>query len=72
MDIKKVLGNNVRRLRTEAGMPQDKLAELMGVDQSYVSHLENGKKNPTIDTVSLAAQALGSTPADLLRETSHD
>lgn len=68
MDIKKTLGKNVRRLRTEAGMSQDELAVRMGVDQAYVSHLEAGKKNSTIDTIWLAAQALGATPAELIQE----
>lgn len=36
-----IIGANVRRLRTAAGMSQEKLGEAMGVHQSVVSYWEN-------------------------------
>jgi transcriptional regulator with XRE-family HTH domain len=59
MDIRKIVGANIRRLRIEAGIPQEELAARMGVDQGYVSKLEAGQRNPTITTIGNAAKALG-------------
>jgi transcriptional regulator with XRE-family HTH domain len=66
MDIRRILGANVRRLRIAAGMSQEELAVRMGVDQGYVSSLEAGHRNPTIVTVWHAALALKTSPARLL------
>jgi len=68
MDIRQILGHNVKALRTAAGMSQETLAARMDVDQAYISRLEAGEKNPTILTVWHAAQALGTTPGGLMQE----
>jgi len=39
-DVRRMVGRNVRRLRTAAGLSQAELAERMGVDRGYVSGLE--------------------------------
>ena len=65
MDIRRVVGKNVRRYRIEADLSQEDLAAGMGVEQRYVSQLEAGKRNPTIVTIWHAAEALGVRPAAL-------
>ena len=45
MDIRRVVGKNVRRYRIEAELSQEELAAGMGVEQGYVSRLEAGKRN---------------------------
>jgi transcriptional regulator with XRE-family HTH domain len=67
MDIRWVVGENVRRCREAAGISQEELAARMGVEQGYVSRLERGGKNPTIVTIWHAAEALGVPPAVLFR-----
>ena len=67
MDIRRVVGKNVRRYRIEAEISQEELAAGMGVEQGYVSRLEAGKRNPTIVTIWHAAEALGVRPAALFR-----
>jgi transcriptional regulator with XRE-family HTH domain len=62
MDVRRVVGKNVRRYRIEAGLSQDELAG-MGVEEGYVGRLERGGKNPTIVTICHAAEALGVGPA---------
>lgn len=57
-DVRRMVGRNVRRLRTAAGLTQAELAERMGVDRAYVSGLELGERNPTIVTLWHVAQAL--------------
>lgn len=53
-----MVGRNVRRLRTAAGLSQADLAIKMGVDRSYISGLELGERNPTVVTLWHVAQAL--------------
>jgi transcriptional regulator with XRE-family HTH domain len=65
MDIRMMVGENVRRCREAAGLSQEELAARMGVEQGYISRLEAGNRNPTIVTVWHAAQALGVGAATL-------
>ena len=39
-------GRNVARLRSEAGLSQDKLAEKADLDRTYLSGIERGVRNP--------------------------
>jgi transcriptional regulator with XRE-family HTH domain len=67
-DVRRLVGDNVRRLRIAAGLSQAELAERMGVDRAYVSGLEQGARNPTIITLWHIAKALGAKLQDLTRE----
>lgn len=53
------LGACVRRLRTEQGYTQVDFAERCGFYQTYVSRLETGKANPTLNAIEVMATALG-------------
>ncbi|QOZ11789.1 helix-turn-helix domain-containing protein [Bradyrhizobium sp. CCBAU 51765] len=57
---------NVRRIRLDRGIPQEQLAYDAGIDTSYMSGLELGKANPTIDLLELVAETLGVPLSDLL------
>ncbi len=59
MDMRRLVGRNVRRIRLETGLSQESFAEMSGFTQQYISGLENGRRNPTIVTVYEIAQALG-------------
>lgn len=63
----KKLGNNLKALRANKSITQSQLAELIGVDKSFVSNIENGKTNPTLSTITSLAKVLGVTPAELLK-----
>lgn len=67
MDIRVLVGRNVRRARIEKGLTQEELAERAGTSQFYVSSLEAGRRNPTVVMVFELAQALGVDHLDLLR-----
>ena len=56
--MRQLVGQNVRRIRTEKGMTQEQLAEASGLSQQYLSGLENGERNPTVITLFEVAQAL--------------
>ena len=65
-----VTGERIKRLREAAGMSQGELAEKSGVDPSYISLLETGKRpNPGVETLRRIAPVLGTTLAYLAGET---
>ena len=66
MDMRRLVGTNVRRLRLARDLSQEQLAEKVGKTQQYISGLENGRRNPTIITLYEFAQVLDATPAELL------
>lgn len=51
-------GRNVSRLRNDAGLSQDKLAEKADLDRTYLSGIERGVRNPGIKSVLRIARAL--------------
>lgn len=69
MDIRKLLGANVRRFRIAAALSQEAVADRMGVDRAYISAVERGAQNATLLLVWEIAQALGVRPAELLDES---
>lgn len=42
-----VLQNNLKEVRTELGLSQQKLADLVGVSRNTISSIETGQFNPT-------------------------
>jgi transcriptional regulator with XRE-family HTH domain len=67
MDMRRLVGRNVRRIRLRKGLTQERLAEICGFSQQYISGLEQGHRNPTIVTVYEIASALSVSYLDLLR-----
>ena len=72
MDVRRVFGLNMRRRRLHVGVSQEVLAERMGVDRAFVSSMERGLANVTLETLWLAAQGLGVSCAELLDESVSD
>lgn len=70
MDMRKLVGRNVRRLRLAAGMTQEQYAEASGFSQQYISDLERGQRNPTVVSLLELAAPLGASPAELIGEHS--
>ena len=67
MDMRKLVGRNVKKFRLAKGLTQEELAIKAGFPQQYISGLERGLRNPTIISVYEIAQALGVSHLDLLR-----
>lgn len=66
MDIRVVIGRNVRRLRVAKGLTQEELSALCDFDQRYISQVETGQRNLTVLALYELAQALGTTPVVLV------
>jgi transcriptional regulator with XRE-family HTH domain len=69
MDMRRLVGQNVSRIRKKKDLTQERFAEISGFSQQYLSSLEQGHRNPTIVTVYELATALGVSHLDLLRPT---
>ena len=67
MDMRKLVGRNVKRVRQEKGLTQEQLAELSGFSQQYISGLEQGRRNPTVVSLYELATALGVSHMELVR-----
>ncbi len=59
------LGEAVRRLRLEAGMSQEQLAEGAGTDLTQIGGIERGVRNPSYNTLVRLAKALETTVGEL-------
>ena len=67
MDIRRLVGRNLYRIRREKQLTQEQLEEISGFSQQYISGLEQGRRNPTVVTVYELAKALGVSHLELLQ-----
>ena len=72
MDSRELVAWNMRRLRVERKLSQEKLAELAGVDRTYVSRLERTMENPSIGILDKVATALSVSISELFIPPAHD
>lgn len=65
MDEKRLLGRRIKELRSARGYSQEALSERMGVSAKYLSSVERGKENPTLDLLVKLSKALKVDLGDL-------
>ena len=53
------IASQLRHVRTELGMTQERLAEKVGTRKSNISRLESGRYNPSLDFLEKVAGGLG-------------
>ena len=61
-----MLGKELRKARLAAKMTQEELSFEAKLDRTYISHLENDKKSPTVDTLFRICKALGLPASQLI------
>jgi transcriptional regulator with XRE-family HTH domain len=66
-DMRALFGANFRHARLKAKLTQAAVEELTGIRQHYISEIENGLQNLTLDTMTTLAQAIGTDLRALLR-----
>lgn len=59
MDNKKKLGKRIKEIRKRKGLTQEKLAELIGLEQNTISVIESGRNFPTLLTLEKMSKILG-------------
>lgn len=63
--IKEELGQEIRRLRTSQGYSQEDFAKVSGLDRTYISDVEQGKRNLSIESIEKITKALNITLPEL-------
>lgn len=59
MQGRKLVGQNLKRVRVAQAVSQEQLAFDAGVDRSYLGGIERGEENPSVDTLEKIARILG-------------
>jgi transcriptional regulator with XRE-family HTH domain len=67
MDLKEVVARNLWRLRQEARLTQEELADRAGISSRYVGAIERSKVSISVTVLGQIAEALAIDPCDLLR-----
>lgn len=65
---KQKFGRRIRFLREQAGISQSKFALMIGINQTYLSGIENGRRNISFDNIEKIANGLGVSISDLFVE----
>ncbi|WP_131786584.1 helix-turn-helix domain-containing protein [Protofrankia symbiont of Coriaria ruscifolia] len=63
----KKFGSRIAELRRKRALTQEKLAELVGVDRSYIGYVERGQRNPSVGVVHRIAKVVGVSLAELFK-----
>lgn len=61
------LGKNLKHIRTAKGISQGQIARTLKVGRSFITNIENGKTNPTLDTIAKIAKAIGVSVGELMK-----
>jgi len=64
-DIVARFGRRVRELRARLGISQEAFADRCGLDRTYISGIERGKRNLSLRNIEVIAKALGVSISDL-------
>lgn len=66
IDTKKILGDNLKRIRKDMGYSQEKLSEILGIQRNTVSYIETATKNNiSFDTLNKICTKLNISPIEL-------
>jgi transcriptional regulator with XRE-family HTH domain len=68
-DIKVTFGKRLRKLRKANGFSQEALAYEAGLDRTYVSSVERGKRNISLENIERLAKALKTPITGLFKVT---
>ena len=65
--IRSTFSANLKRLRKEQKLSQERLALKAGIERAYMGLIERRKSSPTIDTLDKIARVLKVSPDELLK-----
>lgn len=66
------IGWTLRRMRQNRKMSQQIIADLAGLDRTYISNIENGRANFSMDAFLRITKALDASPSSLLKRALED
>ena len=65
-------GKTIRRLRTQQNLSQEAFADLCELHRTYISDIELGKRNVSLENIEKIAKALGTNVSQLFSETENE
>ena len=68
MKIEQIFGSILKEVRNQKNISQNELANLAELDRTYISLLERGLRQPTIETVFKIAEALNIKASTLIQK----
>jgi transcriptional regulator with XRE-family HTH domain len=66
MELRRIVAQNLRRLRQDRGLTQEELADRAELNRNYVGMVEREENAPTVDTLEALAKAMDIDPTALL------
>lgn len=67
-ELQQTLGRNLRKIREERNLSQEKFADTLGYHRTYAGALERGERNVSLKSLERLAETLQVDPLDLLRD----
>lgn len=68
----KNIGDTIAKLRLQRGLSQEALADKCGVHRTYISQLERGLKNPTLNVLQKISKAMDVPLSELIEKYEQD
>jgi len=66
-NYKLILGKNIRTIRNEQKLSQEKLAEISSLHRTYIGSIERGERNICLDNIIVISKALNIKLCELLK-----
>lgn len=70
--LARLFGQRLRERRVALNMTQAMLFEQSGIAASYISLIERGRSNPSLDIIEALSRAVGSSVSEMLRDGDND
>ena len=67
MNVYEKLGSKIQKLRHQKEWSQEELADRATLHRTYISHIENGKREISLETVCRVAKGFGISPSEILK-----
>lgn len=71
-DLLFVFGQTVRKLRLSKDISQEKFADMCSLHRTYISDVELGKRNVSLENIEKMAEALNMHISDLFKEVENN
>ena len=68
MKLRRVVAQNLRRLRRKSSLSQEEWADRAGLNRNYIGMIEREENSPTVDALEQISEALGSDPVVLFQD----
>lgn len=71
-DLIRQVGLEIKRRRTALGLTQEEFSDVSGLHRTYISGIERGERNATLDVIFQIARALRCAPGHLFEGSQDD